>query len=126
MVASVVILVITVVTWPIAAIAVPRVARVVALVDLLFLAGWMALFQQLGAGHAEIFTDSLDPWLRVLQALGLVGASGTILVGWNLVRSWRRTTSWPIRIFNSALGLATAGFAWFGVVSGLLSQSLRY
>ena len=126
MIGSVVMLLIAVLTWPIPAIAVPRSARIVALLDLVFLAGWTVLFQQLDAGHAEIFTSSLDPILRVLQALGLIGAVGALLVLWNLGRAWQRTTSWPVRLFNAALALAAFGFAWFGAVSGLLSQSLRY
>ena len=126
MIGSVLILAIAVLTWPVAALAVQRSTRVVALVDLVFLAGWMVLFQQLSAGHAEIFTSSLDPILRVLQALGLLGAVGSLLVLWNLGRAWEQTTSWPVRLFNAAVAIAAVGSAWFGLVSGLLSQSLRY
>jgi hypothetical protein len=64
--------------------------------------------------------------LRVLQALGLLGAVGSLLVLWNLGRAWEQTTSWPVRLFNAAVAIAAVGFAWFGLVSGLLSQSLRY
>ncbi|HKP29641.1 MAG TPA: serine hydrolase, partial [Gemmatimonadales bacterium] len=123
---SVALLIVAVLTWPSAALAVPRPARAVALTDLLFLAGWAVLFQQLGAGHAEIFTSSLDPLLRVLQVIGLIGAIGSLVVLWNLVRLWQRTLSWPVRLFTVAIALGTLGFAWFGAVTGLLSQSLRY
>jgi hypothetical protein len=125
-IASLLTLAIAVLSWPVARIAIPRSARIVALMDLAFLAGWLLLFRQLGAGHAEIFTSGLDPALRLLQALGLIGAVGSVFGLWSLVRVWPRTTSWPIRLFNAALALALLGFAWFGAVSGLLSQSLRY
>ncbi|MEO8449558.1 MAG: serine hydrolase domain-containing protein [Gemmatimonadota bacterium] len=103
-----------------------RLVRVVALVDLGFLAGWGLLFQRLAAGEAELFSNRLDPWLRILQTLGAVGAVGTAVAVWNLIFVWRSGRGRLARASSLALVLACGAFVWFGLATHLLSQSLRY
>jgi hypothetical protein len=137
----VVILVIAVIGWPIAALvrrrygvrldsgrrrAVRRFALAAAVLDLVFLLGWTILFQQLGDGRAELFSGSLDPFLRVLQVVGLAGALGSVAALWSAVLVWRNDPRWSTRMSSIVLAAGQAGFVWVGLVSGLLSQSLRY
>ena len=121
---SVVVLSAGVMTWRGAGLRWP--SRVVALLDVVFLGGWLLLFQQLGAGHAEIFSGGFDPVLRVLQVIGLIGAAGSVVVASEAVQAWRSRDPWTRRMLCTVVALAAAGSAWFGIVSGLLSQSLRY
>src|SRR4029079_16776517 len=59
-----------------------RVARVVALIDVAFLLGWMGI---VSAGSADLaaYDGRLDTWFYVLHILGLIGAVGALVALWN-------------------------------------------
>jgi hypothetical protein len=96
------------------------------LLVLAFLLGWGIVFQQLCDGRAELFSRSLDPFLRVLQVVGLAGALGSVAALWSAVLVWHNDPRWSIRLSSIILAAGQVGFVWVGLVSGLLSQSFRY
>jgi hypothetical protein len=140
LVASVVLL-LTTLAWPIAAwrrrrrgtplalsrreLSIYRLARVVALIDVLFLLGWMIL---VSAGNADLaaYDGHLDFWFYVLHFLGIAGAIGVIVALWNGwlaiagKRGWRATT------WNVVLGLSCLAVSWFGFAFNLIQFGLKY
>jgi CubicO group peptidase (beta-lactamase class C family) len=136
-----VILVLTVLVWPIAAwrrrrrgtplalapreLSIYRIARVVALIDVVFLLGWMGI---VSAGTADLaaYDGHLDTWFYVLHALGLIGGIGAIVAlwsGWLAVagkRGWKATT------WNLGLALSCVAVTWFAFAFNLIRFTLKY
>ncbi len=135
------ILALTVLAWPIAAwrrrkrgtplalspreLQIYRVARVVALIDVVFLIGWMGI---VSAGNADLaaYDGHLDVWFYVLHVLGFVGAVGALVAIWNGwlaiagKRGWRATT-WSVGLAASCVAVS-----WFGFAFNLIRMTLRY
>jgi fluoride ion exporter CrcB/FEX len=103
-----------------------RLTRVAALAVLGFVLGWAWLFQKLGSGAAEFFSQRSDPVFRGLQTLGLIGGLGTLAALWNVVLARHREGSRLAALRSVVTLLAFVVFVWFGLTSGWLSQSLRY
>jgi CubicO group peptidase (beta-lactamase class C family) len=140
LVASVLVL-LTTLAWPIAAwrrkrrgtplamagreLSVYRLARVVALVDVLFLLGWIGI---VSAGNADLaaYDGHLDAWFYVVHFLGIIGAVGAIVALWNgwLAIAGRR--GWKATTWNVALGLSCLAVSWFGFAMNLIQFGLRY
>jgi len=131
----------TVVAWPIAAwrrrrrgtplalspreLQIYRVARVVALVDVVFLVGWMAI---VSAGSADLaaYDGHLDTWFYVLHVLGLVGAVGAVVAIWNgwLAIAGRR--GWKATTWNVGLAASCVAITWFAFAFNLIRFTLKY
>jgi CubicO group peptidase (beta-lactamase class C family) len=135
------ILALTVVAWPIAAwrrrkrgtplalspreLQIYRVARIVALIDVVFLIGWMGI---VSAGNADLaaYDGHLDVWFYVLHVLGFVGAVGALVAIWNGwlaiagKRGWRATT-WSVGLAASCVAVS-----WFGFAFNLIRATLQY
>jgi CubicO group peptidase (beta-lactamase class C family) len=135
------ILVLTVLAWPIAAwrrrkrgtplalspreLQIYRVARVVALIDVVFLIGWMGI---VSVGNADLaaYDGHLDVWFVVLHVLGFVGAVGALVAIWNgwlaIVgkRGWKATT-WHVGLAASCVAVS-----WFGFAFNLIRLTLQY
>jgi CubicO group peptidase (beta-lactamase class C family) len=135
------ILALTVLAWPIAAwrrrkrgtplalspreLQIYRVARVVALIDVVFLIGWMGI---VSAGNADLaaYDGHLDVWFYVLHVLGFVGAVGALVAIWNGwlaiagKRGWRATT-WSVGLAASCVAVS-----WFGFAFNLIRATLQY
>lgn len=139
LIASLATLALALALWPVAALIRrtygvqpdPRQHRTVQLVrlttfaNLAFLSTWLWLLLAFGE-HVTLFNDSLDPWLRALQLLGVLGLAGTTYVLVQAVRSWRdpATGMWT-KLGQSAVACACTTVAWFSLVCHLLSFSLR-
>lgn len=103
-----------------------RAVRVVALVDLVTLCGYFAVVQMTGVNLA-LFGPALDPWLRVLQLLCIVGVLGALLGLWNVARVWTESgRGWWAKISVTATSLALLAFVWFVVTLQLVTGSLDY
>jgi hypothetical protein len=138
---SIVILVLTALAWPIAAwrrrrrgtplalsareLSVYRIARVVALVDLVFLLGWMML---ISAGEADLaaYDGHLDWAFYTLHLLGLVGAVGAIVALWNGWLAIAGKRGWKATTWNVGLALSCLAISWFGFAFNLIRFTLRY
>ncbi len=103
-----------------------RAVRIVALVDLVILGGYFAVVQMTSV-HLDLFGPALDPWLRVLQLLCIVGVLGALLGLWNMARVWTESgRSWWAKISVTATSLALLAFVWFVVSLQLVTASLNY
>lgn len=140
--ASLIMLTLTVIFWPIKAmlrwrygqrlmltgraLSLYRLTRVVAFVDVLFLVGWLAFF--LLAQFKLSFLDTpSDPYLRALQALGLLGIVGIVFPAGNLWMSLGDASRpWWTKITDCLVLASTLIVAYYAVALHLLSVSLSY
>jgi hypothetical protein len=136
-----VILALTVLAWPIAAwrrrkrgtplalsareLQIYRVARVVALVDVVFLLGWMGI---VSAGSADLaaYDGRLDTWFYVLHLLGFVGAVGAIVAIWNGWLAIAGKRGWKAATWNVGLAASCVAVSWFAFAFNLIRFTLKY
>ncbi len=103
-----------------------RLVRVVAVTDVLLAAGWMTILSQVQTNVA-LLNPSLDPWLRLLQALGLIGIAGGALGVLSAVLVWRdKQAGWRLKFYSLLLAAATLGAAWSIIGQRLVTASLNY
>jgi hypothetical protein len=135
------ILVLTVLVWPIAAwrrrrrgtplalspreLSIYRIARVVALIDVVFLLGWFGI---VSAGSADLaaYDGRLDTWFYVLHILGLIGAVGVIVALWNGWLAIAGKRGWKATTWNVGLAVACLAVSWFGFAFNLIRLTLKY
>jgi CubicO group peptidase (beta-lactamase class C family) len=100
--------------------------RLVFALDLIFVAGMTGLVLY-GLTHLEVFSDRGTIWFRLVQAIGWLGALGTLVVLYNAVRSWRGRGGriWG-KLQATLFVLACLGFLWFAVVGRLLNFTSTY
>jgi CubicO group peptidase (beta-lactamase class C family) len=100
--------------------------RVVCALDLMFViafAGTMAYTVQ----NLASLNSGLDPWFYFLEVIALAGAVGTPLVFYAAFRSWRtRETELWMKLHETLLAMACLGFVWFVVVGHLVDFNLNY
>jgi CubicO group peptidase (beta-lactamase class C family) len=140
--AALAVLALTVVLWPVSALVrwryhapfpltgmaatLYRGVRVTAILDLLFLVGWTATLVTFGS-NIPLATDSSDPWLRMLQAVGVLGLIGGAVAVWNLILvlgDSRR--GWWAKLSNVAIVLALATITWVEFCIHAFNPSLNY
>ena len=103
-----------------------RTVRIVALVDLVALGGYLIVMQMISTNLA-LFSATLDPWLRLLQLLCIVGVIGALIGLWNLARVWTEGgRSWWAKVSVTATSLALLAFVWFVISLQLVTASLNY
>ena len=103
-----------------------RAVRIAALVDLAALGGFVAIAQA-SSTKIGIFDDPLDPWLRLLQLLCLIGVIGAVLALWRGFRVWRQGgSSWWAKTAATVVAVALLAFVWFVISLQLISPGLNY
>jgi CubicO group peptidase (beta-lactamase class C family) len=102
-----------------------RLARVVALVDVVFLLGWLLL---ISAGNSDLaaYDGHLDWAFYALHLLGIIGAAGAIVALWNGWLAIAGKRGWKAMTWNVALGLSCLAVSWFGFAFNLIQFGLRY
>jgi hypothetical protein len=130
------VLLLTVVLWPVAAIVRRRngVAlqlagqerrsyswtRLAALTGVVYVLGW---FIAMAADLAS--TEGAEPWIRLLQLIGLACIAGTGIGLWNVWLTWRRPrASWAGRVWSLVLALALMYLVWFSFAFHLISARI--
>ncbi len=72
------------------------------------------------------FSASLDPMLRLVQALALAGAIGSVVAVVHAVRTATSRAWWWTKTQEGLIALGCVGFAWFVVYWGVLTPSIKY
>jgi CubicO group peptidase (beta-lactamase class C family) len=141
-VGAIIIFVLTLVFWPIAAllrrhydyklILTPRqrqvrlVVRLACLFDLLFLCGFAAFFV-VSEKDIGLLSPRFNPLLRVIQLVGWIGVLGTIVAVYNVFLSWADRSRWLwSKIADLVIAVGCLAFVWFVFVWNMLHWSLRY
>jgi CubicO group peptidase (beta-lactamase class C family) len=94
--------------------------------DLFFLAALVGLVIY-GTEHLEILSDQGNKWFYLVQAIGVLGAIGTLVVFFNAIYAWtnKRNRIWG-KLGATILALACLGFLWFTFAGHLLHFSSNY
>jgi hypothetical protein len=97
---------------------------VVCALDLACIVGWGSIL--LGLNDVAALNQQLDPWMRLLQVVGLLGIAGLVITLDNLVRAWETPRWWWIRLWDTGIALASIAFVWFLFNWHLLHWRLMY
>jgi CubicO group peptidase (beta-lactamase class C family) len=99
--------------------------RAVALVDLIFLLGYFALFQSTESSWA-LFEGRLDLAIRLLQLLGLLGIAGAGVALWNARLTWIGNRGWWTKGWSVVLAVACVAIVWIAFAFNLITGGLSY
>lgn len=142
LVVSLVLMLLTLILWPVSwfvrrhygrKLELPRLAlmvrvlvRTAFLLDIIFIASLMGLVTY-GLSHLEIFSDKGTVWFHLVQAIGVLGAIGTLAAIINAIIAWsgKRWSIW-VKLQATILLLACLGLLWFSVAGNLLHFSSTY
>jgi len=100
--------------------------RIICALDIIFIAAMFGLIIY-GFEHLWVFSDQGNIWFHLIQVIGLIGAVGTLVVLYNAVRAWtsKRKSIWG-KLRATVLVLACLGFLWFVFAGNLLSFNSHY
>ena len=103
-----------------------RATRIMALADLLILAGW-AIFVIKAFDDIGLLSSRTDGVLWLLQIAGAVAFVGAVgIAGWNAWLTWRDGRSWARRLWSVAILLATLVVLYVAATFGLLAMTVNY
>jgi hypothetical protein len=103
-----------------------RLARGAALCDIVFLGGFVMLFQYAN-DHLEVLSDRYDWVFRLLQLFGALGLIGTIAIVWNFIAGLRNPERrWWTKLTDLLLVLAGLAYVWFVFTEKLITLGLNY
>jgi len=139
---SLVVIVLTLILWPIGAIVrrhygrklelsdgerrMRRWARLICVLDLVLVATYGIIVIG-GLSNIDLFGPQLAPWLRVMQALALLSLLGAVVALWDGLRAWasRSRGVWS-KLGETLLAIACVGIAWLVLAGGLLHVGKTY
>jgi CubicO group peptidase (beta-lactamase class C family) len=139
--ATLLVLLVTVIAWPLGAFRrwrngqpaltngrdrlIHRLANVVFLTALVFLGGWIAIVVCALTGNLEVFDTPLDPWLLLLNTLGVICIGGALVALYDFLLRWRSLTRWA-RIGSLLKLLSCAATVWIALTYRLVTFSVNY
>jgi hypothetical protein len=98
--------------------------RLVCALNLIFALGMVLALSSDDPGG---LSEKSDLKIHMLQAIGVLGAAGIILVFIGVLRSWRdRTLWWWSKVWNLMVLAACIGFVWVSIYWNLLDFNLNY
>ena len=139
---SVVLLLLTLLLWPIGALVRRHYGRrlelpggerrlrlwtrLVCALDLVLLAGYAGIVIG-GLSKIDLFSAPLDPWLRVMQAVAALALVGVVVALANAIRAWasRARGVWS-KIGETLVFAACVGVGWLVLSGGLLHVGATY
>jgi CubicO group peptidase (beta-lactamase class C family) len=93
---------------------------------IVFFAGFVIFFT-MGLKDMELLTPKGNIWLRLIQIFGWLGVLGTLLAVYGAIRSWQNSATWVwAKIGNALIALSCLGIVAFIFTWNLLVLSLRY
>ena len=103
-----------------------RLVRLAAVIDVVFAGGWLVALSLISK-DITILNDPIDPWLRLLQILGVLGIAGGVVGLFNVVMVWRdRGRGWWAKLASVLMAFATIGAAWIIIGQRLVTVSLQF
>lgn len=141
-IASLAIIVLAVLFWPIAALIRHHYARPLTLTSqqkklrllvrlacvafILFFLGFVIFFS-MGLKDIGLLSPRGNPWLRLIQLFGWLGVLGTFIALYNAVQSWQERGRWLwSKIGDTLIALSCVGVLCFIFTWHLLHWSLKY
>ena len=102
-----------------------RLSRVAALLYLLFTAGWLYVLKLADDNFANL-GNGLDVTLQLIQLVGVLAVIGTLAVIANARHAWREPGGWWRKANSTMLVLACLAALWFVFSLHLLGLHLNY
>jgi hypothetical protein len=102
-----------------------RLARIAAIVCLVFLLGWTLIIQS-GMSDLARFGGRMDGWIMLFQLIGLVGLVGAVVAIWNAWLAVRGDAKWWSKAWSIALAASCALIVWFGFAFNMIGLRLHY
>ncbi len=100
--------------------------RIGSALNLIFAVAFGLLFTA-ALKNIGMMTPKLDPWILLIQAVGMLGAVATIAAILNVWRSWANSSEWFwAKLGNLLVAVAFLGFTWFAVHFNLVNMRLHY
>jgi len=99
--------------------------RIVFAIDLIFIVALFALVTYC-LTHLEILSDRGTIWFHLIQLLGILGALGTLIVLMNTVLTWIGKRGFWVKLQAALLVLACLGVLWFEFAGSLLRITSSY
>ncbi len=140
-IASLVIIVLTVILWPVMALIrrhyvrplelsvqqwrVRLLVRLSCVLIIIFLSTY-AVFFTMAEKDIGLLSPHGNPWLRLIQIAGWLGILGIVAALYSAWDSWRLKRWWMTRLVDTLILLAYVGVIWFTFTWNLLHWSLRY
>jgi CubicO group peptidase (beta-lactamase class C family) len=139
---SLLILLATVLVWPIAAwvrrkyklpplatgkrALTRRSVRIAALADLAYFFGWYSVLSPILRIEVDGYNKTLDGTLRFLQVASIIPIAGALIGIWNVWLAFRAPLDWAARLRSVIVALALIGFLWMAWLGNLIDWSLNY
>ncbi len=139
---SLIILLMTVLVWPIAAwmlrtyklpplatgrrAIVRRAVRIAAIADLVYFAGWYSVLAPILRIEVDVYNKTLDGTLRSLQIAAIIPVVGALIGIWNVWLAFREPLNWAARLRSVIVAVALSGFLWMAWMGNLIGWSLNY
>lgn len=100
--------------------------KIVCAIDLGVLVAFCAILVW-GFSSLSAFSDALDPWLRLLQVIFVIGIIGSIAMIYGACQLWRTGSKkvWA-SIYAAGLVVACVFFIWLVAISRIVQASLKY
>jgi CubicO group peptidase (beta-lactamase class C family) len=102
-----------------------RSVNLVCLTALVFLGGWIAVVVCAATGNLELFDTPLDPWLLLLNTLGVICAGGTFVALYHFVLHGQNLTRWA-RVGSLLKLLSCVAIVWIAFTYRLVTFSVNY
>ncbi|HEX3810351.1 MAG TPA: serine hydrolase domain-containing protein [Rhizomicrobium sp.] len=141
MIATLAMLLLTVLFWPIKAIlrwrysspfplkgraaTVYRLTRVVAVIDLMFLGGYFGALAY-GSAHLDFFSASSDWLFTLLQILGVAGVVGMLIPLYEVWIAFASVRPWWTKATDVLIAQACLSIAWFAFTLNLVNFNFNY
>jgi CubicO group peptidase (beta-lactamase class C family) len=139
---SLLILLATVLAWPVAAwlrrswrvpsvlprrdVLAGRLTRIAAIADLLYLFGWYMVLAPILQTQLDGYNSGLDGWIRLLQVAAVVPIAGAAVGVWNAAATWGSPRGWGARLRAALVAAALLGILWLAWMGGLIGWSVSY
>jgi len=99
--------------------------RVVCIGVVLYAVGLLIFVSKLS--NPSALSERSDPWLHLLQVIGLLAGLGSLVAIYNSLKSWSDGQQWFWnKIWNTFLAIGCVGFFWFIYHWHLLNFHLNY
>jgi CubicO group peptidase (beta-lactamase class C family) len=100
-----------------------KILRFAAVIDLIYVIGWIFAVAPILSNQIETYSDSFDPYLRLLQVAGLLVIAAAVAGIWAAAQ---KATGWKTVLWNLVTACALVGILWVAIVAKLISFNLNY
>lgn len=103
-----------------------RATRIIAGCQLALLAGWAVAVSAI-LGNLQNATSAFDPWLWLLQGLGLIVFIGAVpITAWNLWLTWTDGRPWTRKLWSVLVLLSALMLLYLAAQFGLIAMTVNY